>query len=885
MPRTYTYTRAAHSGYHCSTYYSVNRAKPHLCAPALTRSAATSPLAYSRTLAFVVSMNPSSNPSETASHRNLRRQLFQPPAATPDAPGGQWLIPAATPAPQPPHPPAAAGGIMFTHSEHGPQPTHTASGILATGGSLLPTMVAPPAAMTFPPTGAYVQAGTPPPAAIIGQPVLGAMVHMHPAHTEPPAALSTNTTPPAAPIAMGSTTPPVPTLEDNAAPVTPSSAANGANASQPADSALSTGWAGFGALPARPSPAPPVQPHVATEENQTGTPLPSNPPPAPAPSPLRAGDYMAPLPMNPLLVPQLPNASSHLPTRTHAASPLVAPAMRMDPPSVAPHHVDPHAVHASTGVPLLNDRDSRAREPASFAHCDGGQRALAAIGGSMFTAGTVLSLAVVITSLLPLALWAKDLVVWNKYTHHAMSAFVNTLMLVRKPMWQRIIDAAKLNGSACRNAISAVATEVFAEFAPVAHDAFLFAIMIFVWASNDSPNNSLIIIVIELYLRCPHHLVHELMNSFALGTIPTAAIDLRFDPRTSPGFARLDPRQNPCPMAGHGPCGPTCSCFRASWETLFAMCWLALSYNGVTTTHDDAERALGSITITSADHDLMQRSSETVQQLASRFRIAYQQAHDVLHRCGRGTSMLDEFHLANTLLVAALPHIYDHVDDILNEWRWKHALTFEEAEKVLSEAEARCAQSSTQRSAKAQRDAVRSKGAPKPNGNDKYKGNDRRSGRDGKKDGRPAANLAAAGEQTSLKNPYVNATEADTKSWLDNKNPDGSQRKGLVCGNCGNNTRQIPLHITLNCPYDRRDGKPWHSKHRPVKVPPSLICAPCTTPSSDTPNADPAAPAAPAITTIDLSFIKDLQSKLDENIQWAATLHDTVPTATIASLT
>ena len=52
--------------------------------------------------------------------------------------------------------------------------------------------------------------------------------------------------------------------------------------------------------------------------------------------------------------------------------------------------------------------------------------------------------------------------------------------------------------------------------------------------------------------------------------------------------------------------------------------------------------------------------------------------------------MLDEFHLANTLLVAALPHIYDHVDDILNEWRWKHALTFKEAEQVLSEAESRC---------------------------------------------------------------------------------------------------------------------------------------------------------------------------------------------------
>ena len=55
--------------------------------------------------------------------------------------------------------------------------------------------------------------------------------------------------------------------------------------------------------------------------------------------------------------------------------------------------------------------------------------------------------------------------------------------------------------------------------------------------------------------------------------------------------------------------------------------------------------------------------------------------------------------------------------------------------------------------------------------NDKNNGNGRRSGRDGKKDGRTTANLAAAGEQTSITNPYVNATEAETKSWLDNSQP------------------------------------------------------------------------------------------------------------------
>jgi len=149
--------------------------------------------------------------------------------------------------------------------------------------------------------------------------------------------------------------------------------------------------------------------------------------------------------------------------------------------------------------------------------------------------------------LLPVSTFAYPFERWNKIPVASLPIFVNTMQKFFPEVYTAVSKPLLLRGDACRRAVEEAVDQLFGFFAGNVHSAFLYAVMVYVWASHPSPRQGEVKHFIYSYIRTAHadlpNLMAQCKDPYRM-KLDTAALTrgiLTANVRRLPGFIRLDP--------------------------------------------------------------------------------------------------------------------------------------------------------------------------------------------------------------------------------------------------------------------------------------------------------------------------------------------------------
>lgn len=136
---------------------------------------------------------------------------------------------------------------------------------------------------------------------------------------------------------------------------------------------------------------------------------------------------------------------------------------------------------------------------------DGSLSALQGITGAVTSA---VSLLMAILSLLPVYTFAPAYMQWHKTPVDSVSTFVMVFESALPDLYQQVRCVGTLCGVECREALHAATANMFGTFSGAPgigiHSAFVYAVMIFIWATDDSPHAAQIFTLLFQYMSLEH---------------------------------------------------------------------------------------------------------------------------------------------------------------------------------------------------------------------------------------------------------------------------------------------------------------------------------------------------------------------------------------------
>lgn len=245
-----------------------------------------------------------------------------------------------------------------------------------------------------------------------------------------------------------------------------------------------------------------------------------------------------------------------------------------------------------------------------WANNDQGSHGMAAVSGTACHLSSAILIMMALMPLLPVDLLAPRHSTWNKSCISSLSMFVETLKTVHPDLYKDIMAVATLQGIASRDALRKVTYKLFGSFGSVVHASFLYAVMLFVWSSTDSPKAAQIYSLLLAYFPAKVGELDDLKaacrepNSPLTSPLDMAKPFLSSTLKTSLGWKRLNPRSNTAHFCSH-------------WATLWECACLILT---VTTTPLTPSIALRVI---SSEGFAAQGEQESMKDFFARLRVSY----------------------------------------------------------------------------------------------------------------------------------------------------------------------------------------------------------------------------------------------------------------------
>jgi len=262
----------------------------------------------------------------------------------------------------------------------------------------------------------------------------------------------------------------------------------------------------------------------------------------------------------------------------------VPPAPLLEDADTAHTALTPSATSVAPASPLVDEEGNTATIDDLFSQCDQGMTVLHALHGSSGASeASPTSVLFILTSVLPVALFASSYNKWYKAAITTLASFVSTLKANLADTYKAIGQITKKHGTSCRKAIQEATTAFFGEYGSSMHDAFTIGIFIFIWGTYDG-GSALVLTIIERYLSTPDGDVDSLFDQCISGMLEYVPLQLNFDVRRSPGYRRLDFKSNP-----RG--------FTSAWRALWRMCSEVLCLSRPDQT-DEVQSALTALDIT-----------------------------------------------------------------------------------------------------------------------------------------------------------------------------------------------------------------------------------------------------------------------------------------------
>ena len=409
----------------------------------------------------------------------------------------------------------------------------------------------------------------------------------------------------------------------------------------------------------------------------------------------------------------------------------------------------------------------------------------------------------IITALLPVDMFAPEYSMWKHMPTATIPVFVMTMKSYLPDLYNSICNVTKLKGQACQTALQAVTAQVFGTFGARVHSAFIYAVMLFIWASHDSHQTDLIYSVLMEYMATADADQHRILTSaHSAYTSGVSAVVMKTQftfssMANTPGYVRLNYLTS-------------LQSFTDNWQYLWQCACAVLTQGAAATTPSSALQHI------SQSHFKKQQPQESMQQFFSRLQAAYRQSMTQLHHIGRPellphpnallSLVYDKAHLPYTQKVKTLLKSTEDYDEAQLTFDIVRDLYLKAAKLVDREF--------------AELDAAIETHKKKPK-------QDKQESDKSTKASQPQQKQAI---DKSKEREYL-----DDSSYPPNTTLHITQEQRLQwrhdpkrCENCGEN------HKISRCYYKRWDGQHWWATHKPMQPPSQQHSVPSATGSSTT---------------------------------------------------
>ena len=331
---------------------------------------------------------------------------------------------------------------------------------------------------------------------------------------------------------------------------------------------------------------------------------------------------------------QLPHVNTSVSTLLNNLPP---PSQPQQPPSAA----------AAASVPMTDAMKQRL-----WAASDAGQKALSSLHGSTTRIADSASLIMIVTALLPVNIFAPDYSMWKNMPTATIPVFVMTMKSYLPDLFAQICAVTTMQGSECKTALQSVTAALFGTFGERVHSAFLYAVMLYIWCSNDSHKSDLVFSILMEYMASPDaNLQRVLTNAKSAYTtgVSAAVMATQFtyaSMSVTPGYRRLDYKM-------------AIDTFTNEWHFLWECACASMAQSVTTTT---PAQALQHISVT---HFKAQTMNESMQQFFSRLLSAYRLSMAQLVDINRSELLPHPNGLVDVIYQSALPQYTAKVKSML----------------------------------------------------------------------------------------------------------------------------------------------------------------------------------------------------------------------------
>ena len=106
-----------------------------------------------------------------------------------------------------------------------------------------------------------------------------------------------------------------------------------------------------------------------------------------------------------------------------------------------------------------------------------------------------------LSALLPVSIFAYHHAKWKSTPITSLTVFVAVFKVALPDIYSSVFACTALSGPTARAAIDVAVSQMFGAFGDTVHSAFIYAVMVSVWASQDSPYSTLICDLMVAYME------------------------------------------------------------------------------------------------------------------------------------------------------------------------------------------------------------------------------------------------------------------------------------------------------------------------------------------------------------------------------------------------
>ena len=340
-------------------------------------------------------------------------------------------------------------------------------------------------------------------------------------------------------------------------------------------------------------------------------------------------------------------------------------------------HEDPNFSNPDDDDDASYDRTTEHREYMKklWKSSDQGTRAFQMVHGKAGSTAISGSIMVILSTILPISYFAPTFSTWKSTPIASLPLFVSQMKHLTPDIYSAITNVTKHTSEAANCALSSAITMMFGAFGGQIHEAFVYAILIYIWTSPDSCKADEINVLLLQYMNTPHDQLSDVIKSCknayatqAATTYMSTALTLQ-DISKSPGYRRLHYVTNLDLFCDH-------------WRFLF-QCTCELLMQGI-----QNETPQTALKLISKEHFQPQQPGESTQKFFARFTMAYSKCNDALHRLNCANLLPHPDACVQVIYATALKSNTSAVLKLLKDGKHKYEprhLTFETVYKLYLE--------------------------------------------------------------------------------------------------------------------------------------------------------------------------------------------------------